>query len=216
MPPQHPGQMALIGEAGHAEDVLCINLGDGVGMGILVQGEVFRGSQQLAGEFGHITVDPNGPQCGCGDRGCVEAYCSTPAILDFIRSVPDQQSEDLAAILETRTPTIADLTMAARAGDRAALGAFERMGTYLGIGLANLVDLFNPDLIVLAGTLILAREFFMPTLDQEVQKHAWKHSNRQMLISQLGERSMAMGACGMVLQSVFNQDLLATPELAQA
>ncbi|HUO08665.1 MAG TPA: ROK family protein [Phycisphaerae bacterium] len=203
------------GEAGHAEDVLCVNLGEGVGMGILFQGEVFRGSQQLAGEFGHITLDPNGPLCACGDRGCVESYCSIPAIIDYVRSVPDQQSADLAAILQARPPTIAELTMAARNGDRAALGAFERAGTYLGIGLANLVDLFNPDLIVLAGSLILAREFFMPALDREVQKHAWKHSNRQMLLSQLGERAMAMGACGMVLQSVFNQDLLATAELAQ-
>ena len=75
------------GEAGHAEDVLCINLGEGIGMGILIQGEVFRGSQQLAGEFGHITVDPNGPLCGCGDKGCVESFCAVSAILDYVRSI---------------------------------------------------------------------------------------------------------------------------------
>ena len=185
-------------------------------MGILIEGEVFRGSQQFAGEFGHTTVDPNGPPCGCGDQGCVEAYCSVPAVLGYIRSIPEQQSPELAAMLSFRTPTIAELANLAHHGDKAALAAFARVGTYLGIGLANLVDLFNPDLIVLAGSMMAAREHFMPKLDQAVQKHGWKHSNRQILVSQLGENGIGMGACGMVLQSIFNQDPVGVPELMQA
>ncbi len=203
------------GKASQAEDVLCVTVGGGVGMGILIEGEVFRGSQQFAGEFGHTTIDPEGPLCRCGDRGCIEAYCSVPAVLEYIRSVPDQQSAALASILATRAPTVAELTGFARDGDQAAIGAFARVGSYLGIGLANLVDLFNPDLIVLAGSLMVAREFFMPKLDSAVQKHAWKHSTRQILVSQLGENAIGMGACGMVLQSIFNQDPLTVSELVQ-
>ena len=203
------------GKASQADDVLCVTVGGGVGMGILIQGEVFRGSQQMAGEFGHITVDPDGPLCGCGDHGCIEAFCSFPAVLEYLRSVPEQQSPALKTLLLAHAPTIAELTALAREGDKAVIGAFERVGRYLGIGLANLVDLFNPDLIVLAGSLMVAREFFMPMVDRAVEKHAWKHSNRQILISQLGERAMGMGACGMVLQSIFDQDPLAVGELVQ-
>jgi predicted NBD/HSP70 family sugar kinase len=203
------------GQASQVEDVLCVTVGGGVGMGILIQGEVFRGSQQFAGEFGHITVDPNGPLCGCGDHGCVEAFCSFPALVEFIRSIPQEQSPALKKILDSRTPTISELTTFAREGDAAVLAAFTRVGRYLGIGIANLVDLFNPDLIVLAGSMMVAREFFMPTVDVGVNKHAWKHSNRKILISQLGERAIGMGACGMVLQSIFAQDPLAVGELVQ-
>lgn len=203
------------GEAGRSENVLCINLRDGVGMGILLQGEVFRGSQEMAGEFGHITVDPNGPACACGDHGCIESFCSIPAVTDFIRA-SNERSEGLSAICAERNPTVEEIVAAAKNGDKAAIAAFERLGQYLGIGVANLIDLLNPDLIVLAGPLTKGRDYFMPTLNQKVDKHAWKHSNRQLLISQLGERDMAMGACGQVLQSVFDQDLLAEPELMQA
>jgi predicted NBD/HSP70 family sugar kinase len=137
-------------------------------------------------------------------------------VLEYVRSVPEEQSAALKALLAARAPTIAELTALAREGDKAVIGAFEGVGRYLGIGVANLVDLFNPDLIVLAGSLMVAREFFMPMVDRAVQKHAWKHSNRQILISQLGERAMGMGACGMVLQSIFDQDPLAVSELVPA
>ncbi len=181
------------GKASGADDVLCVTVGGGVSMGILIEGEVFRGSQQFAGEFGHTTLDPNGPPCGCGDNGCIEAFCSAPAVLEYIRSVPDQQSPALVEIFATRNPTMMELATVARAGDAAAIAAFERVGAYLGIGLANLVDLFNPDLIVLAGSLMVAREFFMPRLDRALQKHAWKHSNRQILDFAIGRKCRQHG-----------------------
>ena len=204
------------GEATAADDVLCINLGEGIGMGILLNGDVYRGSQELAGEFGHITVDPNGPPCACGDRGCIESFCSTHAINEFARSRAADQSPTLAAILATRPATAPELIAAASAGDLAARAGLERLGQYLGLGVANLIDLFNPSLIVLCGPLALGREYYLPALNHQIEKHAWKHSNRQLLISKLGNQAVAMGACGIVLQSVFDQQLLAPIELLQA
>jgi predicted NBD/HSP70 family sugar kinase len=204
------------GEAGRAEHVLCLHLGDGVGMGILTDGQVYRGSQQFAGEFGHMTIDPTGPACSCGDHGCVEAYCSVPALREFVASKPERQSAALRDIFAKSAPTIAQMAAAAHHGDEAAKSGFERLGTYLGIGVANLVDLFNPDLIVLSGPMTAAPELFMPGLGREVEKHACAHSSRQMLISRLGERAMAMGACGTVLQSIFDEEGLLAPELAEA
>ena len=123
---------------------------------------MYRGSQQYAGEFGHMTIDPGGPACTCGDHGCVEAYCSVSAVRDFVGAMRERQSAGLRGrFLRKVCRRFSELTVAARGGDEAARAGFERMGTYLGIGVANLVDLFNPDLIVLAGPMTEARDFFM-------------------------------------------------------
>ena len=187
------------GDAGNAENVLCIHLGDGVGMGILLHGEIFRGSQQMAGEFGHTTLDPEGPPCACGDRGCVESYCSASAVLGHARALPAAPSP---------IENVEQLIYLADGGNKVATATFERFGTYLGIGVANLIDLFNPDLIVLAGQLAPAQRWYMPALDAELAKHAWPQASRNLLVSQLGPRGTVMGACGMILQSAFSQDIL--------
>jgi len=193
------------GAAAAAEDVLCIGLSDGVGMGILLHGEIFRGAQQMAGEFGHITVDPDGPPCACGDRGCIEAFCSVSAVHKAVRDNPAQQSTALREIIAQRTPTIAELIAAARQDDAAVRAAFVRLGRYLGLGIANVIDLFNPALIVLCGPLTAGHEFFLPELQQQVQRHAWQHSQRHIVLSTLGPRAIAIGACGAVLQSLFER-----------
>jgi len=191
------------GDASAADDALCISLGDGVGMGILINGEIFRGAQQFAGEFGHTTVNPNGPKCACGDNGCVESYCSIHAVIDHVASLPELQSAEIKKIITQRVPTVHELVSAARAGDPAVLQAFEQLGYYLGIGIANVVDLFNPNVVVLCGPLTAGQAFFDGALQMQLEKRAWRHSSRQVLISKLGPRAIAMGACGGVLQGVF-------------
>jgi predicted NBD/HSP70 family sugar kinase len=104
--------------------------------------------------------------------------------------------------------SIEQLTHLAEEGNKSAIAAFERFGAYLGIGVANLIDLFNPDLIVLAGQLAPAQRWYMPAVDAELGKHAWKPASRNLLVSQLGPRGTVMGACGMILQSAFSQDIL--------
>jgi predicted NBD/HSP70 family sugar kinase len=186
------------GEAGHAENVLCIHLGEGVGMGILINGEIFRGSQQMAGEFGHITLDPAGPPCACGDRGCVESYCSATALVAYARG--------LAGAPEVQS--VQELLQMGRERHPVAVATFERFGTYLGVGIANLIDLFNPDLVVLAGQVAPAEALYMPALQSQLAAHAWPHANRRILVSELGTRGGVMGACGMVLQGAIAQDIL--------
>lgn len=185
------------GEASAAEDVICIHLGEGVGMGILHDGDLYRGAQQMAGEFGHVTLDPEGPPCACGDRGCVESYCSVPAVLDALKHEGS-----------TFTSPI-DVTTAAKAGDEKVRAVLGRMGHKLGLGVANLIDLFNPTLVILSGQLAPAADFFLPAVREQVGKHAWKQAAQRILISTLGDRAVAIGACGTVLQSVFEQDVAA-------
>jgi predicted NBD/HSP70 family sugar kinase len=201
----NPNCLALaerwFGAAGEAENVLCIHLGEGVGMGILINGEIFRGGEGLAGEFGHTTLDPAGPPCACGDRGCVEAYCSASALLAHTKS-------HLNGDASTAAGTVEELAALAAQGNHAAKATFELMGEKLGIGVANLIDLFNPDVVILAGRSTVASSHFLPALQREVDTHAWRQSGKKLHISSLGERATAMGACGMILQGSFNHELV--------
>ena len=195
------------GQAGKAEDLLCLSLGESVGLGILIKGEVFRGSQELAGNFGHTTVEPEGVECVCGDRGCVEAYASVKAVRAYVRSPANGHAgapgNGSTAAGPSGEATAAELIQAVRDGDAAAREAFARLGKYLGIGIANLLDLFNPDMVVLAGPLAEGKELFLGVLREEVQQHTLARWNREVIVSQLGERATAMGACGIVVQSIF-------------
>ncbi len=183
------------GEARDAENVLCVSVGETVGLGILLDDEILRGSQGLAGDFGHMTVDPQGAPCSCGDRGCVEAYCAFGALVDYTHSVatPDGPA--------SKVRTVEEVVSLAQAHDPAAREALERMGKMLGIGVANLLDLFNPDLVVLAGDVMRGADCFMTVLEAEVEGRAGGDKQRGLMISQLGPRAAAMGACGMILQA---------------
>ncbi len=188
------------GAAGEIEEVLCVKIGEGVGMGVLINGEIFRGGEGMAAEFGHITIDPEGPACGCGDRGCVESYCSAPAIISHARSLAT--GGDAAAHVKS----VEELATLAAANNPAALATFERMGKVLGLGVANAIDLFNPGLVVLAGKSTAGERYFMNALERQVEAHAWGQSSHKLLVSRLGERATAMGACGMILQAAFEHD----------
>ncbi|MFC4564319.1 ROK family protein [Nocardiopsis mangrovi] len=125
-------------------DLVVVNLGTGVGIGIAIGGALHRGVTNSAGEWGHSTLDLDGPPCRCGGAGCVEAFVGAPAILERWRraggEVPPGQEEGIAA-----------LAAAAARDDPAALAAVSGTGRYLGAALANLVNIVNPELIVLAG-----------------------------------------------------------------
>jgi predicted NBD/HSP70 family sugar kinase len=193
------------GAASADDDVVCVMLGDGVGMGILLGGEVYRGAQQMAGEFGHMTIEVDGAPCACGDRGCVEAYASVGAVIAATRAGA-QPSEALQRVLAARDPTVAELVSFARQGDPAARGAFERMGRYLGLAIANTIDLLNPSLVVLCGPLAVAADLFTPAMQEQTRQHAWRHSTQRVVTSHLGQNATAIGACGMVLQGLFGSD----------
>lgn len=166
------------GSAGGAPNVACIMLGKGLSMGMLIDGMVYRGADGMAGELGHMTVDPAGPACACGNQGCLELYC-----------MPG---------LETAEALLAG----AQRGEKEALEAWAKMGRYLGIGVANVINLLNPNVVVLCGPLAAGYGHFRGPMEQEIAKRAWRHAGRQVVVSRLGERAVAMGACGVVLQGL--------------
>ncbi len=142
---------AAIGEAAYGaargrSSVLLVALGTGIGGAVLLGGELWRGAQGMAGEFGHLVVVPGGRPCECGRRGCWEQYCSGTALARAAGVAPTEGSE---------------VTAAAREGDRRALEAFAEVGDWLGRGLAGLVAAFDPELVVIGGGVVEAGELLL-------------------------------------------------------
>jgi glucokinase len=143
--------------AGRGEDhLVCVTVGTGIGGGMVLGGQLFRGRFGIGAEFGHMQVIPEGRRCGCGQRGCWEQYCSGRALLHEAREIADVQREYGKRLLELgngRPEGIEapEVTTAAREGDPAALACFEEVGRWLGQGLADLASLLDPGCFVGGG-----------------------------------------------------------------
>jgi len=204
----------LFGQGRGLENFIGVLLGSGVSAGIVINGEVYRGAENFSGEFGHTSIDPSGPPCACGSRGCLEVYASGLALARIgAAEARGAAGRRILALAGGQAGKVTGelLFEAARQGDRKALAIFRQMGTVLGVGLGNLVNLFNPERIVLGGQVSKAYEFFMPALQEALRKHAWHGSSRDVRTSRL-ENGPLLGAVAIVLQEIFSQGL----ELSEA
>src|SRR5215216_6415585 len=159
------GEMWL-GAARGCCDVMTITLGTGVGGGVILDGELWRGSHGSAGEIGHTTVDPfSGLKCKCGNTGCLELFASATAIVRMTRETLSLFPESR---LKSEELTAAKVYDAGRNGDELALAVFKRFGMYLGIGLANLINLIDPQIIVITGGVVNGWELFSSEMYRQV------------------------------------------------
>lgn len=148
------------------DDVLTLTLGTGIGSGMILAGKLYHGASGSAGEAGHMKIVPDGRQCGCGGRGCLEAYCGSGAIMRRAREAVGDEAAFVGKYADPARPkfnTIC-LTRAAEAGDKAARKVWEETGQYLGTGLAALILVLNPGCVVLTGGVSRAQKWFMPSL----------------------------------------------------
>ncbi len=144
------------GVGGQARALTCVTLGTGIGGGLVLDGELYRGAFGTAGEFGHTTVVPDGRRCPCGNRGCWEMYCSGTALAREARELADVSPVAAHHLLSLAGGSVEHLTgevvaTAAREGDRAAIEICALIGRWLGRGLANLAAVLDPDLFVIGG-----------------------------------------------------------------
>jgi N-acetylglucosamine repressor len=203
------GQM-LFGQGRGINNLLCVLLGTGISAGIIINGEVYRGINCAAGEFGHVCIDPNGPDCACGSKGCLEAYASGPALARNGRTIAEKNpSSRINTLVQGNLEKISAETVfqAAVEGDLEALKLFEDMGFYLGLGISNLIDLFNPERVILCGRVSEAHHFFLPCLQKTVAKRAWQLSKKEIKVSEIDNASV-LGAAGNVLQEIYHGSLL--------
>lgn len=167
------GEMWQGAARGH-QTILCLTLGTGVGGGIILDGKLWRGADGTAGEIGHTIVEPfGGVKCKCGNTGCLEAYASATAIVRMTREALTQQPSSLLHSTAKDDLTSERVFSAASTGDQLALQVFQRMGVYLGIAMSNLVNILNPEMIVVGGGVSAAWELFAGHARAEVMKRAF-------------------------------------------
>ena len=165
------GEMWRGAGRGHAT-IVCITLGTGVGGGIILDGNLWRGVDGAAAEIGHMGVDPfGGVACGCGSRGCLEVYASATAIVRMTREASPRYPDSILRL--DANLTAEKIYAAGVAGDELALEVFRRMGVYLGIGLANLINIINPEMIVIGGGVANGWDLFEKYMHQQVAERAF-------------------------------------------
>jgi len=189
-----------------AGDFLLVIIGRGTGLGIVVKGEIYRGSHGGAGEFGHMTVDtsPDAPICSCGKRGCLEATASDYGILrSALGRDPGHQVED----------TIDDLVEQARQGDESLRTIFARAGTALGIAIANMITLFDPACVFISGEGLRAGNLILEPLRATIPLHSFgPFPPISPIVHPLDETNWTRGAASLILREVFQPPIYESEE----
>jgi glucokinase len=168
-----------LGAGRGASSMVGLTLGTGVGGVIAIDGRVHQGHDGTAGEIGHQTIDPDGPSCNCGNHGCLEAFARADRIAEACG-----------------TATAAEAVERARAGDRAALDGLERVGRYLGIGIANMITVISPDRVIIGGGISAAGELLLASARDEIRRRVRTTSitEVEIVIAELGTWAGAIGA----------------------
>lgn len=183
----------LRGAGKDVSDLVYISAGVGIGAGIIVNHELIRGAQGMAGEFGHMTVEPQGFRCDCGNQGCWEMYASEKALVDQYRRLSGRQltSEAILALAEEN--------------ETFALEALQAVGQYLGIGIANILNGLNPSLVLIGNRLGRAGNRLLGPVLQAVQSRCFiaPYAGVKVQMSALGPDACAIGAASLVLHEYF-------------
>lgn len=196
--------------AGRGKDnLVCVTVGVGIGGGIITNGEIYRGSITGAGEIGHITINERGPVCSCGNRGCLEALASDGAVEKAAREAITRGLK--TSILEKAGGKLDEVTretvvLAAKEGDRVARRILRQTGHHLGTGVANAINLLNPERIVIGGEAIQqAGELLLEPLREAMLKRSFSilANGVEVVPAALGEDAWVMGAATLVLEEVF-------------
>jgi len=201
-------------------DSLCmLTLGTGVGSGIILDGRLWHGATGMGGEAGHITIDPNGPLCGCGNHGCLESLASATAMVNAAeRLIADGSALELAKIKRERgSLTSLDIATAARQGDQDAVGIYTQTGRWLGIGIAGLINILNLPLYVIGGGVVNSWDLLAPSLFEELERRSYVYAltapgrpaaggmpngGTQVLPAELGPDAGLLGACILPLHAL--------------
>jgi len=180
-------------------NLVMLTVGTGIGGGIIINGKLYSGPSGSAGEIGHMTIDVNGPKCSCGNIGCLERLVSGTAVAEeAIRRLSQGEKSSLAEFGggKIKSITAEKVSLAAQNGDSLALEVISKAATYLGIGLVNLVNIFNPEMIIIGGGLAKVGDLLLEPARRVVRERAFQLSARLVRIvpAQLGDDAAVLGA----------------------
>lgn len=179
------------------DSMVAVNIGRGVGAGVVMNGKLYHGAQGIAGELGHMTIDMNGEVCECGNRGCLQTLVSGEAIVERaskqIEGTPKKSKGE-------------DIFKLAEQGDEHCIGLLQETGKILGIGITNLIHLVNPGKIVLGGGVMKSEKFLMPVLLETIHQRALTEDAREteILVTRLGDDATLLGAVSLLLTELFD------------
>ncbi len=188
------------GAGSEVDHLVFLTLGTGVGGGVISHGVLLRGAQGSGGELGHVTVHATGPRCACGNRGCLEALASGTAIARRARVAAVERPESALGRIASRRKLLGeDVTELAREGDETALSVLEETGTWLGIGLAGFVNVFNPEVVAVGGGAKEAGDLILASARREVRLRARPPSRDlvEIQVATLGPESGLLGAAAL-------------------
>ncbi len=194
------GEM-IYGCAKGMKNFIMITLGTGIGSGIIIDGKLLHGSHGVAGELGHVVIDPNGRLCACGRKGCLEAYCSATGIANTAKErVKNSDEPSLLRNIKVDEITSKDIYEAAVKGDAMAIDIFRETGTILGSALANFALFSDPEAIILFGGLAKSGDFIMKYTQQAMEStmlELYKGNIKLMLSSLSDSNAAVLGASAM-------------------
>ena len=192
---ENDADAAALGEASwgagkNKARLIYVTIGTGIGVSVVLDGKVYRGVDQCHPEIGHHVIDPSGPECWCGFHGCWESLAAGPAMVSWLQKNAPQDYPDLANVTAKR------ICESARAKDVWATRAVENEGRYLGYGMANLVTLFAPDVIVLGGGVMESAELFWGKMRETIASSCRfvPHQKTKLALASLGENANLIGA----------------------
>ena len=195
------GENWLGASKGFASSVFA-TLGTGVGGGIIIDGKILRGADGTAGEIGHICVEPFGVLCGCGAHGCLEQYSSATGIVRLAKELESKYPQ--SKLKQNLRLTAYDIYQAGTNGDELALEVFRQMGFYLGVALAGLVNVLNPETIIIGGGASGGWSLFLPHVRKTICQRAYHEpaQRAQILIATLGDDAGIIGAARLAFNSL--------------
>ncbi len=195
--------------AGIGKDkIACIRVGSGVSAGFVINGDIYRGSNGVVGELGHTVVEIDGNRCRCGGQGCLESYVSTRILIDKVmEGIKNKVYTKVLLDGKDRIEVLEEIFGAGKNGDRFICNIFEEMGKYLGIGIANLINLFNPEVVIITGGLAKAEELLLNPVIKTVKSRVFPpipgFNMPEITISKLGAFTCAIGAGTLVIEDIF-------------
>lgn len=185
------------------ENFVCITVGTGIGSGLVINGQLVRGAANAAGEIGHIKLQMNGgPICGCGDTGCLEAFASGPSIVamaqEYLKGGKSTKFREMAGADGEITPYI--VAKAAEAGDPVAKRIFEIVGTYIGMGLVSVINLLNPEKVIIGGGVAAAGDLLLDPIRKTIKERAMVVAGNsvEIVLAELGNSAGVIGASMLV------------------
>lgn len=195
------------GIAKNVGNVVFLKVGHGIGSTIILDGKIYRGINDMAGEIGHTTIDVAGPKCSCGNYGCFEALASEKALVNnVVKRIKEGSyslvSEYVNGDLENITTRF--VYKAAEEGDEVALSELNKIAIYLGIGIANIVNIFSPELVLISGGIVRGRKFIEDVVLETIKKRSFEanYSSCSIAFSNPDYNTVLMGISNIILDSI--------------